>query len=270
VSEPALHLRIQDAIRSDAQHGRDVERIGPFLATFTPGSRNPYLNYAIPERDAAPSRADVEALAEAFERRSLRPRLEYVPSTAPDVEASLLDAGFTVEARTPLMTFGGTAPLDSPDGIELLEAREAETIRAAASVQSEAYGEAEPPGEGRVAGLQRGIERGALLVLARDRLTGEPAGAGQCTVPVAGATELTSVGVRAAFRRRGIAQAVAARLATTMSARGADLVFLMADGEPEARIYGRAGFARAGEVLHVSRERAAVTPSRETTRSRAA
>jgi hypothetical protein len=40
--------RIQAAIRADATRSREVERIGPFVATFTPGSRNPYLNYAIP------------------------------------------------------------------------------------------------------------------------------------------------------------------------------------------------------------------------------
>ena len=250
-----LELRIQHAIRTDAQRGRDVERVGPFLATFTPGSRNPYLNYAIPEQGAGPSPADVEALAGTFESRSLRPRLEYVPGLAPAVESALLEAGFAVEARTPLMTFAGPATPAEPEGIELVEVRDSETIRAAVTVQHEAYEEAEPPDHARIAGVARGLERGALLVLAREASTGEPAGAGQCTPPVDGETELTSVGVGAAFRRRGIAQALTAWLARTMSDRGADLVFLMADGEPEARIYERAGFARMGEVLHISRER---------------
>ncbi len=248
-----LEVRIQHAISTDAERGREVVRVGPFVATFTSGSDNPYLNYAIPETAATPSRADVEALAAAFGERSRRPRLEYVPSTAPEVEATLIEASFAVELRTPLMTYAGSGPLDEPEGIELLEARDPDAIRGAVTVQHEAYGEGGPPDEARLAGIARSIERSALLVLARDAVTQEPAGAGQCTAPVDGATELTSVGVRPAFRRRGIAQALTTWLAKTMTARGADLVFLMAHGEDEARIYERAGFTRIGEVLHISR-----------------
>jgi ribosomal protein S18 acetylase RimI-like enzyme len=248
-----LELRIQHAIRGDAERGREVERVGPFAATFAPGTTNPYLNYAIPEAGASPSASEIAALAAAFVERSLRPRLEYLPSLAPQLEAALVAGGFAVESRTPLMTFAGKPRPHEPRGVELLEAREPDAIRAALTVQHEAYGEDEPPDEARLTGVARGIERGALLVLARDASTHEPAGAGQCTVPVDGATELTSVGVRPAFRRRGIAQAMAAWLAAEMTSRGADLVFLMAHGDREAKIYECAGFARIGEVLHISR-----------------
>ena len=82
--------------------------------------------------------------------------------------------------------------------------------------------------------------------------TREPAGAGLVTVPQDGFAELTSVGVRPAFRRRGIARAVAARLAREGLERGVRCVFLMAMGENEARIYERAGFFRTSDVLHIS------------------
>jgi ribosomal protein S18 acetylase RimI-like enzyme len=247
--------RVQDAVRADAERSREVVRAGPFVATFTRDSRNPFLNYAIPEQGATPSAAEVEALAAAFAERSLPPRLEYVPELAPAVEPALLAAGFVVETRTPLMRLDTPPVLAEPEGFELLEARDAGTIRAALTVQHEAYGEDEPPDDRRVAAFRRSLDRGALLVLAREAATQEPAGAGQCTVPVDGATELAGVGVRPAFRRRGIAQAVTARLAAAMHARGADLVFLMAAGGAEARIYERAGFIRIGEVLHISRAR---------------
>jgi len=91
-----------------------------------------------------------------------------------------------------------------------------------------------------------------VVVLARDAATGEPAGAGLCTAPEDGLSELTSVGVRSAFRRRGIAEALTGRLAERAFAVGMGGVFLMAAGEDEARIYARAGFARSGEVLHIS------------------
>jgi len=54
----SLARRIQASIRADACRGRDVERIGTFVATFTRDDRNPFLNYAIPEEGAKPARDD--------------------------------------------------------------------------------------------------------------------------------------------------------------------------------------------------------------------
>lgn len=39
--------RIQQYLRGAASRFRDTERIGPFLATFTPDSENPYISYAL-------------------------------------------------------------------------------------------------------------------------------------------------------------------------------------------------------------------------------
>jgi ribosomal protein S18 acetylase RimI-like enzyme len=103
-----------------------------------------------------------------------------------------------------------------------------------------------------VAGVQESTVAGGLLVLARDAASGEPAGGGQCTAPHAGASELTSIGVRPGFRRCGIGAALTAWLAERMQARGADLVYLTAAGEPEARVYAGVGFERIGEALYVS------------------
>jgi len=243
--------RIQDSIRVDACRSRDVERIGPFVATFNRDDPNPFLNYAIPEAGARPSGADVGALVAAYRQRRRKPRLEYLPLLAPAVERTLKAARFEVEARLPLMTCvspRGTAV----DGIDLLAATSEDDYRAVAAVQWEAYEEQGAVPQRVVDGLRRSAEAGGVVLLARDAATGEPAGAGQCTTPHDGLCELTSVGVRARFRRRGIAQALAARLARDAFANGAEGVFLMAHGEREARIYERAGFAREGEVLLVS------------------
>ena len=133
-----------------------------------------------------------------------------------------------------------------------MEASTPDEIRAAAAAQNEAYGDPTPPSDGSVRRVRAGLDAGAVLVLARDVVTGEPAGAGACTVPHEGACELTSVGVRERYRRRGIAGALASRLANVASARGVQTVFLMAHGTREANIYARVGFERVGEVLHVS------------------
>jgi ribosomal protein S18 acetylase RimI-like enzyme len=245
-----VERRIQAAIRADATRSREVERIGPFVATFTPGSRNPYLNYAIPEADGEPTGGDVAALVEAFARRGHAPRLEYVPSLAPAVEPALLEAGFVVEGRCcagcrpPSSRLGGSA---SPYASFCAVAAARTSSRVTPTRTSIASGTTL---SGRPSHTISAA--GGVLVVATEAATGEPAGGGACTPPHEGATELTSIGVRPAHRRRGVAGAMVALLAQTMLDRGVDLVFLMAAGEAEARIYARIGFTRIGEVLHIS------------------
>jgi ribosomal protein S18 acetylase RimI-like enzyme len=239
-------------LRVAAPRGRDHERIGPFLATFNPGDDNPYLNYAIPDDGAAPAADDVARLVDAYRTRARKPRLEYIPTLAPAVEPALLAAGFEVEGRLPLMTYAGGADGPAPEGIELVAAVSEDELHDVATVQWEAYGESGPVPQRAVDGLRRTLEAGGLVVFARETATGEPAGGDLCTGPHEGATELTSIGVREAFRRRGIAEAMARWLAREMQARGNDGVFLMAAGAAEARIYERAGFATASENLHIS------------------
>jgi len=246
--------RIQSYLRVAAPRGRDHVQIGPFLATFNRDTDNPYLNYAIPDDDASPSAADVHALVAAYREHARKPRLEYVPAVAPAVERALVAAGFAVENRTPLMVYTGVAALTDapPDGIELLDAAADEELRGVATVQWEAYEETGPLPDRVVAGLRQTLAADGAIVLARDAATHEPAGGGLCTGPHDGATELTSVGVREPFRRRGIAEAMTRSLARRMEAQGCDCIFLMADSERVAEIYARAGFETISEVLHIS------------------
>ena len=250
-----LASRIQAAIRAAACRGRDSARTGPFLATFDREDDNPFLNYAIPDAHSTPRPDEVRALVAAYRARARKPRLEYLPSLAPGVEPVLVAEGFEVEGRLPLMISreAGSGPLPAVDGIELVSPSSEEDYRAAASVQWEAYeGRGSVP-EREVAGLRRTASAGGVVVLARDARTHEPAGAGLCTRSHESYTELTSVGVRPAFRRRGIAAAMAGWLAREALARGVSVVFLMAIGEAEARIYARAGFTLESEVLHILR-----------------
>jgi ribosomal protein S18 acetylase RimI-like enzyme len=246
--------RIQSYLRATGSRGRDHARVGPFLATFDRETDNRYLNYAIPDDGAAPTPADVGALVAAFRGAGRRPRLEYVPSIAPSVEPALLRARFEMEARTPLMVFEGPpgVPPPVPEGIELLPARAEDELRAAAAVQWEAYEEIGPLADHAVARLRRTVAADGIVALARDARTREPAGAGLCTGPHEGSSELAAVGVRPAFRRRGIAAAMASWVAVRAVQAGIDNLFLMAESDAEARIYARAGFRTVSEVLHIS------------------
>ena len=166
---------IQEALRHHAPRGRETERIGPFLATFTLDTSNPFLNYAIPVDAAIAAPADVESLVAAYEARERKPRLEYIPSVAPAVEAVLLAAGFEVEGRLPLMTCE-TPVFASPPGIELVAPSTKEEFRGVAEVQWEAYEERDPITDSAVEGLRRTADTGGVVVLARDAETGQPAG----------------------------------------------------------------------------------------------
>jgi ribosomal protein S18 acetylase RimI-like enzyme len=248
-----LH-RIQAYLRVAAPRGRAHVTIGPFLATFNRTTSNPYLNYAIPDDDATPTRSDIDRLVAAYRERDRRPRLEYIPAVAPAVEPALVAAGFDVELRTPLMMHAGRRAdaTREPEGIALVVATADEDLRAAASVQWDAYEDEAPMTDRADGGLRTTLEAGGIVVLAREAATREPAGAGLCTGPYDRTTELAAVGVRKAFRRRGIAEAIARRLTDEAIAIGADNVFLMAEGPAEARIYARAGFVQVSEVLHTS------------------
>ena len=145
-----------------------------------------------------------------------------------------------------------TPLFEAPAGIELVAPSTEVEFRGVAEVQWEAYEERDPIPDSAIAGLRRTAETGGVVVFARDAETGEPAGAGLCVAPYDGVTELAAIGVREQFRRRGIAAAMAGWLTDAALAKGMTLVFLMAHGPDEARIYARAGFAEQGEVLHIS------------------
>ncbi len=253
-NDSALDANIQQYLRAVTARGRDIERIGPFQATFSRSSTNPFLNYAIPDDDAEPSAHEVEQLIRAYEGRGLHPRLEYFTTCAPRVEAPLAAAGFVMEGRLALMTCrsGDERELPIPLGIELVRPQTDEELIDLRTVQHEAYGEAKPPNKGDVEGVAANLRAGGMAVLARVSETREPVGAAEYTPALQGFSELTSVAVRTRFRRRGIAAAMTAWLLRVAFDAGVAVPFLMAD-EAEERIYTRAGFRTTSHILHISR-----------------
>lgn len=249
-----MQSRIQSYLRAVARRQRATAQIGPFLATFTPDNPNPFLNYALPDDGVTPSPDDVAALIAAYQQHNRTARLEYIARLAPAVEPALLEAGFVVEGRLPLMICqaGAEQDLPIPIGIELIVPITDAELYATVAVQNEAYGEPPPPPE-VVRYKRAGLAAGEIAIVARLAATGEPVGAGICSVPLDGITEIAGIGVRTVFRRRGVAGALTIQLARAAFAAGAAVAFLMAAHEAEARIYRRAGFSPIGEILHISR-----------------
>jgi hypothetical protein len=232
------------------------ERVGPFLAAFTPGTAHPMLNYAIPDDHVRPSKPQVDALVEAFERRGLVPRLEYSDEAAPDLEARLVEAGFRVDARLALLGCrrGEQAAIPEPPDFVVALAESDRDHLDAVTVAGEAYGELEVPDERALARRRSLVAAGGAVALARDRSTGEPAGSGLFGAPRAGVSELAAVGTRMSSRNRGVAGAVSALLVRQAFGHGVELLWLTPEHAQSERIYGRAGFRPiGGPMIHISR-----------------
>ncbi len=247
--------RIQAYMRKAAALNREVEQIGPFLATFTMHSANPFLNYAIPDPGAEPTADDAQALIAAFGRRQRVPRLEYLPGLAPAVEPALLAAGFTVEDRLPLMDCPREAIVDQPPpaGFELVFPATDEEHLGMATAQAAAF-EDEPPTEAEVARSRQRIADGGIAVYARDTAIGGPAGGGACTPLRDGLSEVAGVAVGEAYRKRGLGGAITLMLTRAAYDAGAESVFLTPAGDPQERVYARVGYRRIDSVLFLHYE----------------
>ena len=249
-----MDARIQAYLRNTAARGRETERIGSFLATFDGESDNPFLNYAIPDDGAQPSAVEVQALAEAYARRGLRPRLEYLPGTAPEVEQALRAAGFEAEGRLPLMTRPSDRIVEPPhpEGVEFLTPRTDEELLGATAAQSAAFG-GPPLSASGAERLRATIASGGIAVAARELATGTIVAAGVCTPPADEVTELAGIAVLAAYRRRGIAGALTAQLADEAFVAGVTTAFLTPGDDGAGRVYERAGFEATSLILHIAR-----------------
>ncbi len=234
-----------------AAEGRERRVAGCFDVYLRPKQPAPGSNYAIPHDGARPTAADVAELVAAFESAGRVPRLEYLPQTAPDAEAVLLEHGFHVELRTTVMACEAPdlADVAPPAGVVLQPLDEHATLEevdALVRVQAEAFGDEHAPLERRPLWLGHFI-----AVLAR--VDGEPAGGGMCLARLLGTTELVGIAVAERFRRRGIGGVLTADLARRAFADGATRAILTPGGVDATRVYTRAGFRPVDEMLHLRR-----------------
>jgi GNAT superfamily N-acetyltransferase len=247
------YLRTQSA-------AKDRERVGPFVAHFTPGRDHPMLNYAVPDDNARPSGAEVAALAKAFRQRGLLPRLEYAASAAPGLEAVLVKVGFEVEARLPVMACRPVAAglVEPPPDFIVAPAGSDKDHLDAIVVADEAYGEKRSLADAEmVAARRRMSAAGGAVVLAREQTTGVAAGSGLFPAPQARVSELAAIGTAEAFRRRGVATAVTSLLVTLASDNGVELLWLTPEHDQAERIYLKVGFERVdATMVHISQRRA--------------
>lgn len=247
VFDHALHAYLR------ALAGTDAMRVGPSLVSIDGHDPGLFRSYAIPDDGAELDPREIAELVAAFVSCGRTPRLEYLPALCPEMECELVAAHFVPERRLPVMSCDpDTVPaFPVPDGIELALASSETQFRQVAEAQNDAYHQPVTT-EHDVERLRRTVDAGGLVALAVDTPTGVAVGGGLCAAPHGGVSELAAVGVRTAYRRRGIAVGLTALLTRACPDAGITAPFLTPAGEAEERIYRSVGYRPVTEMLHIS------------------
>lgn len=183
----SLDARIQESVVDNLAARPAPVAVGPFIIGVDPGTDSPGINYATPRPGHTITPADITALVTAFRTAERKPRLEYVTSTAPDLEHLLLNAGFAVEERHDYLVCspGSLRVPPIPDGFRVLSPANSEQRIAMVNAQNEAFG-GEPTATEqdaeRIAHLQ---DRGGVAFMAIDAV-GVCVGGGMATPPNGG------------------------------------------------------------------------------------
>ncbi|MFI7304001.1 GNAT family N-acetyltransferase [Micromonospora aurantiaca] len=248
-----MDARIQQSVVVNLSRRPAPVEVGPFVIGLDPTTASPYINYATPRPGAAVTAADVAALVAAFHAADRRPRLEYVTSCAPDLEALLTAAGFTVEARHTYLVCVPSMPASPPvpDHFSLCEPGTDSQRAALISAQNEAFGGDPVASETDVARLRRQQDAGGVVVMAVTE-DGGCAGGGGAAAPVGAVSEVAGIAVRAPHRRRGLASAITTDVTRRLFSAGTEVAWLEAGGEDSWRVYQRVGYRPAGQRLYLA------------------
>ncbi len=249
--------RLETYMRRAAMLGRETVDVPPFVCLLTPRDPLRFFNYAKPlEPVSAETAGLTEALAAlrtAFRVRERTPRFEFIEEFAPDLGPALVAAGFSLEARYPLLvctpeTLRQGPPIPGLAITTLTPDSPAEDLLACLTVQQQGFGEiaGDPPSQADVDDLRATLaEEGAFLA----RMAGVPAAAMMYTAPLDGLTELAGGTTIEAYRRRGIGAAMAAAATADAFERGVEVALLTAASEYASHVFQRAGFRCYGTGL---------------------
>lgn len=249
--------RLETYMRRAAMVGRETVEVPPFVCLFNPRDALRFFNYAKPlEPVDAGSDGLTEplaALCAAFRARERMPRFEYIEEYAPDLGPVLVAAGFSLEARYPLLvctpeTLRQSPPIPGLTITMLAPDSPAKDLLAYMAVQQQGFGEmaGDPPTLADVDDLRENLADEAAFLA---RMEGVSVAAMMYTVPLDGLTELTGGTTLEAYRGRGIGAAMAAAATATAFERGVEVVLLTAASEHASRVFQRAGFRWYGTGL---------------------
>lgn len=221
--------------------------------------------YARPrlDHDTEPTIDEIRAVLARQSELEVPRALEWVQETAPSLAEAARAAGMTVH-ECPLLVLGSLAeprPGDGDGEVRLMDADDSGlgTVNAAISVAFGTPGTAvdepgvaerdeaaaSPSAAHRLGFTVEGLREGRTVQVAAFVNSAGVVGGGSHN-PRGEVSEIVGVGVLPAFRRRGLAGAVAHLLARQALDSGVTTVFCGAESADVARVYERVGFRRIG------------------------
>ncbi len=226
-----------------------TEEIGPFtLFRRLDDACWPY--YARPRLGvtASVTDSDVDAVRARQRQVGIPESLEWVHDVTPSLLESARASGMTVE-ECPLMVLErlDVPVLDAPVEIHVLTADDPRVAGVTAAVDAgfKDTDELDRDDPRLRVDIRTSMMRRGLLATAGAFAAGSPVGGGSHG-PRDATTEITGVAVLPRVRRRGVGAAVTAALVADAKERGVHTVFLSAQSDAVARVYGRIGFRRVG------------------------
>ena len=233
-----------------------VETLGG-LHVFDPAGLASYAGRPRLDRESPVTVDDVHEAMARMRELDTPIFFEWVEELAPEMSAGAEAAGLQVD-RYPLMVLtGDPRPADVDEVvIRMVPHTDREdflAVRQAVGVGFFAGGtevdrDPETGPDERAERARTLAERGLLVQFgAFDASTNAALGGGaHIPRPETGASEVTGIGVRPSARRRGIGTALASAMAAHALETGIETVFLGAESDVVAAIYGRVGFRRIG------------------------
>ncbi|MBB5933046.1 GNAT family N-acetyltransferase [Streptomyces zagrosensis] len=259
--------RFYDAV---PRHGARAEEFGPLTLFVREGEGWPFYARPALGQDGPVDPGDVDRVRGRQRALGLPESFEWVAETSPGLRSAVERSGLAVREH-PLLVLPHTALLPivrhRPDGVTIRMVAPADpTLASALTVPHLAF--AEPgtrvgvagPAELTAALPQYGTDKAVRIVAERIRAgrtalaaavdddSGLALCAGQRHV-VNDVSEIVGVGTLPTARRRGLALAVTAALASDARTRGVRAIFLSAGDADVARLYGQIGFIRVGTAL---------------------
>jgi ribosomal protein S18 acetylase RimI-like enzyme len=233
-----------------------VETVGG-LHVFDPAGFGAYAARPTLDREIAVTVDDIHQATARMLELKVPIFFEWVGDRAPEMATAAQEAGLRVR-RYPLMVLTGAPRPVEPDDVVIEQVPDAEVARFLAVRQAvnaafvaggTEVGDDPDIGADDRADRARALAKRGLLVQfgAFDAETGVALGGGaHIPRPAVGATEVTGIGVLPSARRRGIGAALASAMAVHARLAGVDTVFLSAESDAVASLYGRVGFRRIG------------------------
>ena len=233
-----------------------VETLGG-LHVYDPAGLGTYAARPTLYRESPVAVDDIEKATARMRELEVPVFFEWVDDRAPEMAAAAGEAGLRV-GRYPLMVLTGEPRRVDVDDvvIESVLADDVDrflAVREAVGVGFMAGGtevgdDPESQADDWADRARTLAERGLIVQFgAYDAETGAALGGGaHIPRPQTGASEVTGIGVRPSARRRGIGTALASAMAEHARSTGIETVFLSAENDAVAAMYGGVGFRRIG------------------------